>query len=106
MRKLGEGKEVSEGNFGVLPRCNRAAAASEARMGCCRGQGAPQAHDENHWRRRMPAAKKTTKTKTEGAIKGGGDRYHYPFAKVKKVAAGTGYSTAHGGVVEGDRMLV
>ena len=54
----------------------------------------------------MPAAKKTAKTKTEGAVKGGGDRYHYPFAKVTKVAAGTGYSSAHGGVVEGDRMLV
>src|SRR5918994_1974847 len=54
----------------------------------------------------MPAAKKATKTKTAGAVKGGGDRYHYPFSKLKKVPAGTGYSTSHGGVVEGERMLV
>ena len=53
----------------------------------------------------MPA-KKTVKTKTAGAVKGGGDRYHYAFSKVKKTDAGTGYSTAHGGVVEGERMLV
>ena len=49
----------------------------------------------------MPA-----KTKTAGAVKGGSDRYHYPFSKLKKVPAGTGYSTSHGGVVEGERMLV
>lgn len=55
----------------------------------------------------MAAARKSTaKTRTAGAIKGGGERYHYPFNRVKKVPAGTGYSTAHGGVVEGDRMLV
>ena len=54
----------------------------------------------------MAAAKKTGKTKTEGAVKGGGGTYQYTLDKVKKVAAGTGYSTAHGGVVEGDRMLV
>jgi quercetin dioxygenase-like cupin family protein len=48
-----------------------------------------------------------SKTKTEGAVKGGGEgRYHYNLSKVKRVPAGTGYSTAHGGVVEGDRMLV
>ena len=46
------------------------------------------------------------KTKTEGAVKGGQGTYQYSLSKVKKVAAGTGYSTAHGGVVEGDRMLV
>ena len=54
----------------------------------------------------MAAAKKTGKTKTEGAVKGGVDTYQYTLEKVKKVAAGTGYSSAHGGVVEGDRMLV
>lgn len=56
----------------------------------------------------MAAAKKTTgsRTKTEGAIKGGDGKYHFPLAKLKKVDAGTGYSTSHGGVVEGDRMLV
>lgn len=46
-------------------------------------------------------------TKTEGAVKGGaGGKYQYPLGKLKKVPAGTGYSTSHGGVVEGDRMLV
>jgi quercetin dioxygenase-like cupin family protein len=46
------------------------------------------------------------KTKTAGAIKGGEGKYHYALSKVKKVAAGTGYSSAHGGVIEGERMLV
>ena len=56
----------------------------------------------------MAAAKGNgkAKTKTEGAIKGGQGTYQYRLAKVKKVPAGTGYSTSHGGVVEGDRMLV
>jgi quercetin dioxygenase-like cupin family protein len=46
-------------------------------------------------------------TKTAGALRGGdGDRYQYNLARVRKVPAGTGYSTAHGGVVEGERMLV
>lgn len=60
----------------------------------------------------MAAAKKsaTTRkggTKTAGAIKGGSKgKYHFPMAKLKKVDAGTGYSTSHGGVVEGQRMLV
>ena len=52
------------------------------------------------------ATKKTATTKTAGAVKGGMDTYHYRLDKVKKVPAGTGYSSAHGGVVEGDRMLV
>ena len=46
------------------------------------------------------------KTRTTGAIKGGGGRYHYRMARLKDVPAGTGYSSAHGGVVEGSRMLV
>lgn len=54
----------------------------------------------------MAAKTRSTKTKTEGAVRGGGDKYHYPFSRLKKVPAGTGYSTSHGGVVEGDRMLV
>ncbi|MPZ42146.1 MAG: cupin domain-containing protein [Betaproteobacteria bacterium] len=45
-------------------------------------------------------------TKTEGAIRGGNGRYQYDLARIRKVAAGTGYSTSHGGVVEGERMLV
>ena len=47
-----------------------------------------------------------TPTKTEGAIKGGEDTYQYNFSDLEKVPAGTGYSSAHGGVVEGERMLV
>lgn len=54
----------------------------------------------------MAVAKRSAKTKTEGALKGGEGTYHYRLNKVKKVPAGTGYSTSHGGVVEGDRMLV
>src|SRR4029077_9718983 len=52
-------------------------------------------------------AAKSGKTKTAGAIKGGaGGKYQFKMATLKKTDAGTGYSTAHGGVVEGDRMLV
>ena len=47
----------------------------------------------------------TRKTKTAGAIRAGDGKYHFRVAKVKKVAAGTGYSTSHGGVIEGARML-
>ena len=58
-----------------------------------------------------PAAKKRsaktkTKTKTRGAVKGGNGKYHFRIAELKKVDAGRGYSTSHGGVVEGERMLV
>jgi quercetin dioxygenase-like cupin family protein len=53
-----------------------------------------------------PAAKKSAKTKTAGATRGGNGVYQFSLSKVKKVPAGTGYSTSHGGVVEGDRMLV
>jgi quercetin dioxygenase-like cupin family protein len=45
-------------------------------------------------------------TKTPGAIKGGNGKYQFPMARLKKVPAGNGYSTSHGGVVEGARMLV
>jgi len=51
-------------------------------------------------------AARRVKTKTEGAVKGGQGRYQFTLAEVKDVAAGTGYSSAHGGVVEGERMLV
>ena len=54
----------------------------------------------------MATAKPSAKTKTAGAVKGGRGAYQYNLSRVKKVPAGTGYSTAHGGVVEGDRMLV
>src|SRR5262245_27483906 len=46
-------------------------------------------------------------TKTKGAIRGGtSGRYHYTMAEVRDTPAGTDYSTSHGGVVEGARMLV
>jgi quercetin dioxygenase-like cupin family protein len=45
-------------------------------------------------------------TKTEGAVKAGAGRYQFRMSTLRKVPAGTGYSTAHGGVVEGERMLV
>ena len=50
--------------------------------------------------------KRTGKTKTAGAVKGGNGAYQFKMAALKKVDAGTGYSTSHGGVVEGDRILV
>jgi len=46
------------------------------------------------------------KTKTEGALKAGRGKYQFRMARVRKVPAGTGYSTSYGGVVEGARMLV
>ena len=49
-------------------------------------------------------AKRTTKT--VGAVKAGNGKYHFRMARLKKVPAGTGYSTSYGGVVEGARMLV
>jgi len=45
-------------------------------------------------------------TRTEGAVRGGDGRYQFKLANVRKVPAGNGYSSAHGGVVEGERMLV
>ena len=54
----------------------------------------------------MAARTSSTKTKTEGAIKAGVAGYQYRFDKLKKVPAGTGYSSSVGGVVEGERMLV
>ncbi len=45
-------------------------------------------------------------TKTAGATKAGDGAYHFDLPRLTKVDAGTGYSTSHGGVVEGDRMLV
>ena len=52
-------------------------------------------------------AKAKTTTKTKGAVRGGsGGRFHYNMAAVRDTDAGTGYSTSHGGVVEGARMLV
>jgi quercetin dioxygenase-like cupin family protein len=52
------------------------------------------------------ATRKGGKTKTAGAIKAGNGKYQFKMASLKKVDAGTGYSTSHGGVVEGERILV
>jgi quercetin dioxygenase-like cupin family protein len=50
---------------------------------------------------------KRAKTKTKGAVRGGtAGRYHYNMSQLRDTPAGTGYSTSHGGVVEGARMLV
>ncbi|MEK7877242.1 MAG: cupin domain-containing protein [Pseudomonadota bacterium] len=46
------------------------------------------------------------KTQTAGAIVAGKGKYHFRLASLRKVPAGTGYSSAHGGVIEGARMLV
>ena len=56
--------------------------------------------------RSSPAKRRKSATKTAGATKAGDGKYQFDLAHVRKVDAGTGYSTAHGGVVEGRRMLV
>jgi quercetin dioxygenase-like cupin family protein len=45
-------------------------------------------------------------TKTDGAIKAGDGQYTFDLAKLSAIDAGPGYSTAHGPVVEGERMQV
>ena len=49
---------------------------------------------------------KAAATKSEGAVRAGNGKYQFELAKLNKIAAGTGYSTSAGGVVEGERMLV
>jgi quercetin dioxygenase-like cupin family protein len=57
-------------------------------------------------RRASGKQQKQAPTKTAGAVRAGGGRYQFDLKRVRKVDAGTGYSTSHGGVVEGARMLV
>lgn len=45
-------------------------------------------------------------TKTPGAVKAGVEGYLFELTKMAGIEAGTGYSTAHGPVVEGDRIQV
>jgi quercetin dioxygenase-like cupin family protein len=45
-------------------------------------------------------------TKTEGAIKAGNGRYTFDLAHLSTIDAGPGYSTAHGPVVEGERIQI
>lgn len=53
----------------------------------------------------MSTAENTTqKTRTEGAVKGGNGKFIFPLWKMGKIDAGTGYSTAHGPVIEGERI--
>jgi quercetin dioxygenase-like cupin family protein len=53
-----------------------------------------------------PGARREGETKTEGAIRGGGGRFVFDLARLATIDAGPGYSTAHGPVVEGERMQV
>ncbi len=46
------------------------------------------------------------KTKTEGAITAGDGRYTFDLARLSAIEAGPGYSTAHGPVVEGERIQI
>jgi quercetin dioxygenase-like cupin family protein len=52
------------------------------------------------------SASPQSQTKTEGAIKGGNGRYFFDLARLSAIDAGPGYSTAHGPVVEGERIQV
>jgi quercetin dioxygenase-like cupin family protein len=45
-------------------------------------------------------------TKTEGAIKAGNGKFTFDLAQLNKIDAGPGYSTAHGPVVEGERIQI
>ena len=45
-------------------------------------------------------------TKTEGAIKAGDGRYTFDLARLNAIDAGPGYSTAHGPVIEGERIQI
>ncbi len=45
-------------------------------------------------------------TKTPGAIKAGHGRYTFELAQLSTIEAGPGYSTAHGPVIEGERIQV
>ncbi len=45
-------------------------------------------------------------TKTAGAIKAGNGQYAFDLARLQAIDAGTGYSTARGPVVEGERIQI
>ena len=51
-------------------------------------------------------ARQAGATRTEGAIKAGDGRYTFDLAKLATIDAGPGYSTAHGPVVEGERIQI
>ncbi|MBM3357359.1 MAG: cupin domain-containing protein [Betaproteobacteria bacterium] len=56
--------------------------------------------------KRRTAKRAARRSRTKGAVKAGAGHYQFVMAALEKVPAGTGYSTSHGGVVEGERMLV
>ena len=45
-------------------------------------------------------------TKNKGAVRAGDGKFIFALEEMNKIDAGTGYSSAHGPVVEGDRMQV
>jgi len=47
-----------------------------------------------------------SKTKTAGAIKAGNGQYTFDLARLNTIDAGPGYSTAHGPVIEGERIQI
>lgn len=51
-------------------------------------------------------ADRNEETRVEGAIKAGAGRYLFDLDEIAGIDAGPSYSTAHGPVVEGDRMQV
>jgi quercetin dioxygenase-like cupin family protein len=48
----------------------------------------------------------TEKTKTAGAVKAGNGTFLFQLYEMTKIDAGTGYSTAHGPVIEGEQIQV
>lgn len=48
----------------------------------------------------------TATTRNKGAVKAGNGKYSFVIADLEKIDAGTGYSTSHGGILEGERMQV
>lgn len=54
----------------------------------------------------MSNTETNTETKNQGATKGGNGSYVFDMAGLAALDAGTGYSSANGPVVEGDRMQV
>ena len=84
---------------------NRNAAGRNSSNSAARGRAASRIARTTSTRRGAVNGRER-RTKTEGAIRGGNGKYQFALAQVKDVPAGTGYSTSHGGVVEGKRMLV
>ena len=52
----------------------------------------------------MNTASKDTQRKNQDAVKAGDGQFIFDLARMDKVEAGTGYSSAQGPVIEGERM--